>query len=443
MADVKISQLPAVTSPVASTDVLPVVQGGATKKASVAQLGFLPAGTSAVTRTIQDKLRDVVSVKDFGAVGDGVTDDTAAIQAAIDAAKVGVQPWSGNKTVYMPAGVYLVSASLALPDYMTLTGAGTFSTVLRGSMANKSFIRSQYGETPTIGQRPTGLHLRDFSIQPSSIAANSIGVNFRNTQYAIISDVFIANVDTGIVTDQITQYCNFLNTVVQVANYGAVFASTGGANKIVNCDFGGDIVPLDFNGGAWDVSSASAEALGASTTYCVRLGRPGGQDTVVQATGLYIEGVSGSTISVQIENSVSRSALRLHRHSTLGTVVNNAGENVVIEVPGQGYFSPIYRGQRVAFASAVDGTELASIRSDGGNTVRIDNAARTGFAHMYVQSMLLNGAAFGQSGTINIGNQTSATVGAAGGASALPATPLGYIIAFVGTTQVKIPYYND
>jgi hypothetical protein len=37
---------------------------------------------------------------------------------------------------------------------------------------------------------------------------------------------------------------------------------------------------------------------------------------------------------------------------------------------------------------------------------------------------------------------TQTTVGAAGGGSALPATPIGYLIVNIGTTAVKIPYYT-
>ncbi|SEI79256.1 glycosyl hydrolase family 28-related protein [Achromobacter sp. NFACC18-2] len=63
---------------------------------------FLQAGIGAVYRTFQDKLRDSVSVKDFGAVGDGVVDDTAAVQKALDA---------GHPVVIFPKGRYRWAAN--------------------------------------------------------------------------------------------------------------------------------------------------------------------------------------------------------------------------------------------------------------------------------------------------------------------------------------------
>lgn len=58
---------------------------------------YTPEFTGAVTSNVETKLSEIVSVKDFGAVGDGVTDDTAAIQAAFD---------SGAKFIYLPSGSY-------------------------------------------------------------------------------------------------------------------------------------------------------------------------------------------------------------------------------------------------------------------------------------------------------------------------------------------------
>lgn len=80
---------------------------------------FTQSGDNAVARAFTSKLKDIVSVKDFGAVGDGVTDDTSAIQAAINAAS------GGNSTVYMPDGVYRITSGLTIPDDgITIEGHG-------------------------------------------------------------------------------------------------------------------------------------------------------------------------------------------------------------------------------------------------------------------------------------------------------------------------------
>ena len=80
-------------------------------------VGYLPAGTGAVATTVQTKLRESVSVKDFGAVGDGVTDDTVAIQAAINAAVASAAAVTGTLAVMFPPGVYKVTATLTVTTY--------------------------------------------------------------------------------------------------------------------------------------------------------------------------------------------------------------------------------------------------------------------------------------------------------------------------------------
>jgi hypothetical protein len=73
-------------------------------------VGFRQTAASSVARTALAKMRDVVSVKDFGAVGDGVNDDTAEIQAAVNAAA----------TVTIPAGTYLISSTISVPSGTTV-----------------------------------------------------------------------------------------------------------------------------------------------------------------------------------------------------------------------------------------------------------------------------------------------------------------------------------
>ena len=86
------------------------------------KLSFTAAGTGATARSIDSKLEDVVSVKDFGAKGDGVTDDTAAFNAAIAA----------GKTITVPVGSYAIS-SIAITDRrcLSIVAEGSFDPVVQ------------------------------------------------------------------------------------------------------------------------------------------------------------------------------------------------------------------------------------------------------------------------------------------------------------------------
>jgi len=97
-----------------------------------------PTVLEPIQRTLQDKLDDYVSVKDFGAIGDGITDDTAAIQRALDRAfstnQIVLQT-NYHRTIYFPAGTYIVSDTINIPPYSRIQGEGKRTTSIHGGMA--------------------------------------------------------------------------------------------------------------------------------------------------------------------------------------------------------------------------------------------------------------------------------------------------------------------
>ena len=94
---------------------------GATDSAAAS---YVPAGTGAVTTNVQTKLRESVSVKDFGAVGNGVADDTAAIQAAITATQ------GSTVALFFPTGNYKISSTLSITGAAAFIGASNNSVTI-------------------------------------------------------------------------------------------------------------------------------------------------------------------------------------------------------------------------------------------------------------------------------------------------------------------------
>src|ERR1700754_4854844 len=96
-----------------------------------AAVGFLQAGPGAIARTAQDKLRESVSVKDFGAIGNRVSDATPSIQAAINYAATFAAD-TGFDVVF-PNGKYLSSAISIGASGIRLVGQGTAYLVKSGA----------------------------------------------------------------------------------------------------------------------------------------------------------------------------------------------------------------------------------------------------------------------------------------------------------------------
>lgn len=136
------------------------------------QISYTPPFTSSVATNVEAKLAQYVSVKDFGAVGDGANDDTAEIQAAINRGQL------TGQSVYLPAGNYLVTTSLQITAPVTLFGDGWGSCLYVSSsfsaLSDVIWINpSAYTEN---------IIIKDLSIRPVSgtPARYGIGVDIRN-----------------------------------------------------------------------------------------------------------------------------------------------------------------------------------------------------------------------------------------------------------------------
>lgn len=139
-------------------------------------IGFNPAAAAAIARSAQDKMRETVSVKDFGAVGDGVTNDTAAIQNAVDFLTY------GGGTVYLPPGTYLVD-TIVFPYDRGPTNTNPYTTInLIGSGMTSSILLMNNPANPVIAMsravanfRMTGSTFSDFAVKahPSGSVGNS------------------------------------------------------------------------------------------------------------------------------------------------------------------------------------------------------------------------------------------------------------------------------
>lgn len=156
----KISQLPAAGA-LDGSELNPVVSNGITVKAATSALGYKRSGVGAVSRSLSSKVAERVSVKDFGAVCDGVADDTVSVQAAIDYCAANNWP-----TLVVP-GKCKISSSLIINRLV--------------DQNSDEFII--YGEGPDAGFFTAGNVVIFNSTLPYTTAPQSEFVTFENIRF--------------------------------------------------------------------------------------------------------------------------------------------------------------------------------------------------------------------------------------------------------------------
>jgi hypothetical protein len=280
--------------------------------------GFLQTGSGATTRTWQSKAADTFSVKDFGAVGNGVTNDTAAIQSAINAA---------SGVLYFPAGSYLVN-SLTLKEGLILYGAGPQATLLLCAANNTSIFYYAAATSIKTGFGVAGMRLlvngktncnaividgTSSAIRCSQIRINDLNIEgtFNNGVYlrycanTYVSNMFISSVVNGVFIDNCAD-TDIVSCKVQNGS-GSGFYINGGAGafdegvRLSSCSTNGQNIGLNINGQDW------GDAAACSFTTC-----PGGALIMASSTNWKFSasefataGVSPAQPAIQINSACS------------------------------------------------------------------------------------------------------------------------------------------
>lgn len=156
--------------------------------------------TGSVNRRLNARMGEIYSVKDFGAVGDGTTDDATAIQAAIDALES-----VGGGILFFPEGVYIVGSALTVEESISLRGAGRGETSTSANpVSGISILRAETGSSlgrvvrfrsGTASEYIYGCGLENIVVDGNNDATNCVEVD--SCSEAVLRDVFLFR-STGI-----------------------------------------------------------------------------------------------------------------------------------------------------------------------------------------------------------------------------------------------------
>jgi len=198
----------------------------------------------------------LINVLDYGAIGDGVTDDTAAMQAAIAAATA-----NGQSTLYIPTGTYIVKQQLNVSQCSVL-GEGVYASIIK---AGSGFTGTNLMYVGSLAQN---LVYENFQLDGNTgtasvkgllVEGNVLHCRFSTIKISNCSDIalYIKNGDSGTTRPSVN---TFIDLRIITNNYIGLYYTSGRQNTFINCDFeelGEQGIVCDGSGNPTDAPQSS------------------------------------------------------------------------------------------------------------------------------------------------------------------------------------------
>jgi len=445
--------------------------------------------TGAINRPINLKLEDIISVEDFGAVGDGTTDDGVAIQNAINYAS------SVKGQVNFKGDTYLIQTAIEIKSNVSLVG--TSGTVLFVSPScTLGPVFGGIGRAIYINTASTNIFIEGITFQSTSTGLTKIvSVGFQN-----VTNLYINNcqfINFGNVTYTTQGLVVFDSSDVTITN--CTFAN----NTSDGCAFSNDVVNFNFSNnictdnGDWGFALVEGCNYGSVTSnifknntstatgtdrcsyvsfsnnqiydneHGIRISEfavstDKNQYITISNNNIVTSGVAGISIENMnatygqfsiVNNNISGSSNQGIRisDSRLGTIVGNTIYSCTAEgILFNASTASVTTGLSSVVGNTISNTTygIRQIASSGttavidvvGNYIQGSSVANTSFIDAkYLDFNNTTYASFGQ--PLNFPSGLSSPSATTGGTS-LPAQAQGFLPLYLSGTLYKIPYYN-
>ena len=285
-----------------------------------ANVGYTQGGTSSTSRTVEAKLQESVSVKDFGAVGDGVTDDTAAIQAAF-----------AESFSFIPEGTYkLNSAVSALNTPYKVVGSGWRRENTVAAVAVGSVFKSDIGVNNFLTFAPDpndGTNATDVA----GLKIEDIAIAHEGTGHALKIDHIINNVvdhvsisggGIGLELNGFGFFSEIRNCqIINWTHTGVKILGSGSQHEIRNCQIGSSGDGTDVRYGVRTQCEGTV----------VQGGQVNANRTDNTGVGVWFDNPNASGINNFSRGTVSNVLCETDIGVKIGTAGNSRWDNVVVE----------------------------------------------------------------------------------------------------------------